>query len=79
MQVDGVLKGLIALDKGRVNDGLGQYVTAFRKLRSDASRDYPAASRGRAPYKPLLLLSVIDQTPSVRFLPESLPPRRAAR
>ena len=39
---------------------LDHYVSAFKKLRRDPSQPWPAASLGRAPYKPLLLLSVID-------------------
>ena len=39
---------------------LDYYVAAFEKLRRDPSQSWPAAALGKAPYKPLLLLSVID-------------------
>lgn len=36
------------------------YVRRFKKLRSDHNAQWPAASLHRSPYKPLLLLSVMD-------------------
>lgn len=39
---------------------LSHYIDAFTRLRRDASQSWPATTLGRAPYKPLMLLSVID-------------------
>lgn len=39
---------------------LDHYIKRFRKLRSDRNARWPAASLHRSPYKPLLLLSVMD-------------------
>lgn len=40
---------------------LEEYVGKFVKLRRDGVKNWPGATRGRSPYKPLLLLSVLDQ------------------
>jgi putative restriction endonuclease len=40
--------------------GLEEYVKKFSNLRSDQTANWPETSLGRSPYKPLLLLSVID-------------------
>lgn len=40
---------------------LDRYLTAFERLRRDPSQPWPESSLGRAPYKPLLLLAVIDR------------------
>lgn len=39
---------------------LNHYIERFRKLRSDRNADWPEASLKRSPYKPLLLLAVMD-------------------
>lgn len=39
---------------------LNYYVKKFRKLRSDRNANWPDATLNRSPYKPLLLLSVMD-------------------
>ena len=39
---------------------LDHYIDRFRKLRSDRNARWPANSLHRSPYKPLLLLSVLD-------------------
>ena len=39
---------------------LEKYVKKFSKLRSDHNANWPATARGRSPYKPMLLLAVID-------------------
>ncbi len=39
---------------------LERYIQLFRKLRSDKSAKWPSATLNRSPYKPLLLLSVVD-------------------
>lgn len=39
---------------------LEKYIQMFRKLRSDKSTKWPNATLNRSPYKPLLLLSIID-------------------
>lgn len=39
---------------------LNHYIKKFRTLRSDRNARWPSASLNRSPYKPLLLLSVID-------------------
>ncbi len=40
---------------------LSRYVDKFTKLRRDPAKGWPAATRGKSPYKPLLLLAVLDQ------------------
>ena len=40
---------------------LNRYLAAFEKLRRDPSQPWPETTGGRAPYKPLLLLAVIDR------------------
>ena len=40
---------------------LSQYVLKFTKLRRDSAKGWPTATRGRSPYKPLLILAVLDQ------------------
>lgn len=40
---------------------LVHYITKFTHLRRDSVKGWPAATRGKSPYKPLLLLSVLDQ------------------
>lgn len=42
-------------------EDLEKYVRAFATLRSDRSASWPDTTLNRSPYKPLLLLSVIDQ------------------
>jgi putative restriction endonuclease len=39
---------------------LERYAKKFSKLRSDRNANWPEASLGRSPYKPLLLLAVMD-------------------
>lgn len=39
---------------------LGHYVHEFTKLRRDSAKAWPNTVRGKSPYKPLLLLSVLD-------------------
>jgi len=39
---------------------LERYIQKFRKLRSDKGTKWPNATLNRSPYKPLLLLSIID-------------------
>jgi len=39
---------------------LDYYIEKFQKLRSDRNSPWPESSYGRSPYKPLLLLAVID-------------------
>ena len=39
---------------------LKRYIQLFRKLRSDKNTKWPDATLNRSPYKPFLLLSVID-------------------
>lgn len=39
---------------------MDHYIEKFRKLRSDHAASWPETSRKRSPYKPLLLLAVID-------------------
>jgi putative restriction endonuclease len=41
-------------------DVLARYVRKFSKLKTDAKSYWPKTSRHRAPYKPLLLLSILD-------------------
>jgi putative restriction endonuclease len=40
---------------------LTRYVHLFSKLRRDQAKGWPSETRGKSPYKPLLLLSVIDE------------------
>ena len=40
---------------------LSKYVIIFTRLRRDPAKGWPAATRGKSPYKPLLLLAVLDQ------------------
>jgi len=40
---------------------LSQYVQIFTKLRRDRVKVWPDSTRGKSPYKPLLLLAVLDQ------------------
>lgn len=40
---------------------LSQYVHRFSKLRRDPAKGWPATTRGKSPFKPLLLLAVLDQ------------------
>jgi putative restriction endonuclease len=42
-------------------EALEKYVRAFTTLRSDRSANWPDTTLNRSPYKPLLLLSLIDQ------------------
>ena len=39
---------------------LDHYIKKFQKLRSDRNSPWPELSYGRSPYKPLLLMAVID-------------------
>ena len=39
---------------------LEKYAEKFSKLRSDRNANWPEASLGRSPYKPVLLLAVMD-------------------
>jgi len=39
---------------------IDRYIKRFKKLRSDRNANWPAGSLHRSPYKPILLLSVID-------------------
>lgn len=41
-------------------NSLEKYIQLFRKLRSDKSTKWPNATLNRSPYKPLLLLAIID-------------------
>ena len=40
---------------------VGYLAIKFTKLRRDPAKGWPASTRGRSPYKPLLLLAVLDQ------------------
>lgn len=40
---------------------LSRYVDKFSKLRRDPAKGWPASTRSKSPYKPLLLLAVLDQ------------------
>jgi putative restriction endonuclease len=40
---------------------LSKYLHLFTKLRRDPAKGWPASTRGRSPYKPFLLLAVLDQ------------------
>lgn len=55
---------LVAVAKdnpGKIVSELSKYVNKFCGLRRDPTRNWPHASREKSPYKPLLLLSVLDQ------------------
>ncbi|HRA67999.1 MAG TPA: HNH endonuclease [Caldilinea sp.] len=40
---------------------LAQYIHKFTILRRDPAKGWPASTRGKSPYKPLLLLAALDQ------------------
>ena len=40
---------------------LAHYIHKFTKLRRDNAMNWPDSTRGKSPYKPLLLLAVLDQ------------------
>ena len=40
---------------------LNYYLAKFRRLRLDTSGNWPVATLGKAPHKPILLLAVLDQ------------------
>jgi putative restriction endonuclease len=40
---------------------LSRYIDKFAKLRRDSVNVWPTSARGKSPYKPLLLLAVLDQ------------------
>jgi putative restriction endonuclease len=40
---------------------MSYYFNPFARLRRDSAKSWPASTRGKSPYKPLLLLAIIDQ------------------
>jgi putative restriction endonuclease len=44
-----------------IMSGLNMYAHKFTKLRRDPAKGWPTSTLGKSPYKPLLLLAVLDQ------------------